>query len=165
MYLFSPLLDSSYSNYVPWFENNIKPLRRLQRLYHRQPVPVLAWSPMLIELFESCKDHLITSPLLQRYDSSKPTFLKTDWSAGGMGYILMQPDNSPESLAAILHLESTGECLFDCKRFGPRLMPVIFYSRTNLDHKKHYHSFVGEIACSRWVISRIRKYLWGTLFY
>ena len=158
-------LCSFYSNYVPWFESNIKPLRRLQRLYHCQPVPVLAWSPMLVELFESCKDHLITSPLLQRYDTSKPTFLKTDWSAGGMVYILMQPDNSPESLAAILHLESTGEFLFELKPSGPRLMPIIFNSRANLEHEKHYHSFVGDIACGRWAISRLRKYLWGILFY
>ena len=47
----------------------------------------------------------------------------------------MQPDNSPELLAAIFHLESTGECLFDCKRSGPRLMPTVFNSRTNLDHE------------------------------
>ena len=77
----------------------------------------------------------------------------------------MQPDNSPESLAAILHIESTGEYFFDCKRSDPRLMSVVFNSRTNLDHEKHYHYFIGEIACGRWTISRVRKYLWGTLFY
>ena len=76
-----------------------------------------------------------------------------------MGYILIQPDNSPESLAVIFHLESTGKCLFDCKRSGPRLMTVVFNSRTNLDHEKNYHSFVGEIACGRWAISLLSKYL------
>ena len=34
-----------YRNYVPWFESNIKPLCRLQRLYDRQSLPMLAWSP------------------------------------------------------------------------------------------------------------------------
>ena len=77
----------------------------------------------------------------------------------------MQPDNSPESLAALLYLESTGECIFDCKHSVPRLIPIIFNSRTNLDHEKDYHSFVGERACGRWAISRLHKYLWGTLFY
>ena len=81
-----------------------------------------------------------------------------------MVYILMQPDSSLESLAAIVHLEPTGECLFDCKRSVPCLMLVIFNSRTNLDHEKDYHSFFGEIACGRLVISRLRKYLWGTFF-
>ena len=33
---------SFYSNYVPWFESNIKPLRRLLRLYHRQILSLLA---------------------------------------------------------------------------------------------------------------------------
>ena len=57
--------------------------------------------------FCSCKYNLVTSPLLLRFDSSRPTFLKTDWSAGGMGYIIMQPDDSPDSLV------TTDEFLFD----------------------------------------------------
>ena len=64
-----------------------------------------------------------------------------------------------------MHLESTGECIFDCKRSDYRLMPIIFNSRTNLDHEEDYPSFVGEIACGRWAIYRLRKYLRGTLFY
>ena len=62
-------LSSFYNNYVPWFESNIKPLRRLQRLYHHQDLPLLAWSPRLINVFENCKINLVTSPLLLRYDS------------------------------------------------------------------------------------------------
>ena len=38
-------LYSFYNDYVPWFESNIKPLRRLQRLYYRQTLPLLAWFP------------------------------------------------------------------------------------------------------------------------
>ena len=77
----------------------------------------------------------------------------------------MQPDNSPESIAAIETLQSTGKCLFDQTLSSPRLMPVLFNSCSNLVLKIDYHSFVGEIACDRWEISRLRKYLWGTLFY
>ena len=44
---------------------------------------------------------LVISPLLLQYDSSKSAFLKTDWSAGGMGYILMQTNDSPQSVAAV----------------------------------------------------------------
>ena len=68
----------------------------------------------------------------------------------------MQLDNSPESIAAIETLQSTGQCLFDQILSGPRLMPVLFKSRSNLVHEKYYHSFVGEIACGRWSISRLR---------
>ena len=142
-------LCSFYNNYVPWFESNIKPLRRLQRLYHRQDLQLLAWSPQLINGFENCKKNLVTSPLLLRYDSSKPTFLKTDWSAGGMGYILMQPDNAPESIATIKYLESTGEYLFGLTLSDPHFMSVLFNSCSNFGHEKDYHSFVGDIACGR----------------
>ena len=158
-------LCSFYNNYVPWFESNIKPLRRLQRLYHRQALRLLTWSLQLINVFEKCKINLVTSPLLLRYDSSKPTFLKTDWSACGMGYIPIQPDNSPESIAAIEELQFTGEFIFDQTLSGPRLISVLFISRSNLVHEKDYHLFLGEITFGRCAISRFRKYLWGTLFY
>ena len=35
-------LCSFYSNYIPWFESNINPLRHLQRFNHRQSLPILA---------------------------------------------------------------------------------------------------------------------------
>ena len=82
-----------------------------------------------------------------------------------MGYILMQPENSPESIATIKLLESTGECLFYQNLSGPRLMLVLFNSHSNLDHEKYYHSCVGEIAYGRWAISHLCKYLWEALFY
>ena len=80
-------LCSFYNNHVPWFESNIMPFHLLQRLYHRQALPLLAWSPQLINVFENCNKNLFTSSLLIWYDSSKLTFIKTDWSTGGMGYI------------------------------------------------------------------------------
>ena len=96
-------LCSLYSRYCPWFETNIKPLRKLQRFFHRQPIPIMAWTTNLITLIDNCKYHLVSSPLLLRYDSSKSAFLKTDWSAGGMGYILIQADDSPQSLKLYRH--------------------------------------------------------------
>ena len=44
-------------------------------------------------------------------------------------------------------------------------MPILYNPGANLDHEKYYHSFVGDIVCDRWDISRLRKYLWGILFY
>ena len=61
----------------------------------------------------------------------------------------MQPDNSPKSIAAIEKLQSTCEYLFDQTLSGPRRIPVLFNSRSNLVHEKDYHSFVGEIICGR----------------
>ena len=76
----------------------------------------------------------------------------------------MQPDDSPDSLAAITHLAATGECLFDIPLDGSRLIPVLFGSRANLSHEHDYHSFVGDVACGRWSIATCRKYLWGAIF-
>ena len=117
-----------YSRCCPWFETNIIPLHKLQRTFHRQPIPILSWNPTLINLFNDYKNYLVTSPLLLRYDSSKPAFPKTDWSADGMGYILTQVDDLPQSVAAIQLLKDKGEYTFDLSLDGPRLRPVFFGS-------------------------------------
>ena len=82
-----------------------------------------------------------------------------------MGYILMQTDDSPDSLATIKHSAATGEYLFDMSLDGPRLRPILFGFRDNLYYELNYHSFVGEVACGWWSIAACRKYLWGVLFY
>ena len=123
------------------------------------------WAPILITLFENCKQYLVSSPLLLRYDSSKPAFLKTDWSAGGMGYLIMQADDSPQYIEAVQKLENTGDCAFDVSLDGPRLRPVFFGSRSNQPYEEHYHSFVGEVSYGRWAISCCNKYSWGNKFY
>ena len=85
-------LCNFYNCFSPWFEVSIKPLQILQRKYHRKVISLSLWTTELRELFHLCKTNLTTSPVLARFDSNKPTFLKTDWSAEGMEYILLQPD-------------------------------------------------------------------------
>ena len=99
-----------YSRYWSWFETNVKRLCKLQWEYYRQPIPILSWNLTLITLFHNWKNHLVTSPLLLRYDSTKPVFLKTNWSAGGMEYILMQADDTSQSVAIVQLLEHKDEC-------------------------------------------------------
>ena len=158
-------LCSFYSRYCPWFETNIKPLRKLQRCFHRQSIPIMAWTPFLITLFDSCKQHLVSFPLLLRYDSSKLVFLKTDWSTGGMGYILMQVDDFPQSIEAVQTLENTGDFIFNLSLDGPRFPTYFFGSRSNQSYEENYHYFVGEVACGRWAIICCRKYLRGKKLY
>jgi hypothetical protein len=90
-----------YNCYCHWFEVRIKPLRRLKRTHHRKPIPTDICTPPLINLWDKLKIGITSSPCLARFDSSKPCFLKTDWSARGMGWIFMQPDDSaiPAALA------------------------------------------------------------------
>ena len=114
----------------------------------------MGWTPSLVHLFCDCKSNLMTSPLLLRYDTSRQTFLKTDCSTGGMGYTLMQPDDSPNSLASITHLAVTGQCIFDVSLDGPRLLAVQFGSRYNMSYKRDwggcmwtmYHCYLSKIS-------------------
>ena len=48
-----------------------------------------------------------------------------------MRYILMQVDESPQSLAALTLLKDAGEYTFDLSLDGPRLHPLSFGSRSN----------------------------------
>ena len=156
---------SFYACFPPWFEINLKPLRLLQRLHHRKDIPEASWTHVLRTLFDKCKKGITSPPVFARYDSDKPVFLKTDWSAEGMGYILMQPDDSATSKDATIKLLETGVCDFDLTLKSPRLRPICFKIRSNRDYEEHYHSFVGEIACGCWAIAHLKKYLWGVLFY
>ena len=46
---------------------------------------MIAWTPDIVSRFEELKVTITSSPVLDRFDPLKPTFLKTDWSAEGMG--------------------------------------------------------------------------------
>ena len=136
-----------YVRYTPYLEERIKPFRRLIKEYFRQHIPIMVWTPDLLRLFDDIKLAITTSPVLARYDPSKPTFLKTDWSAEGMGWIIMQPADDLDSFAATKLLQNGGPCLFDVSTKGARILPIAFASRCCTDMEKRYHSFVGEAAC------------------
>jgi hypothetical protein len=117
------------------------------RRYSRTSIPSIEWTETRIALFDSMKEALTSSPVLAWFDSSTPVFLKTDWSASGMGFILMQPDGSEESLAAIVKLLEGEDNEFDTAMTGAWLRPVLFASQKYDDRETHYHSMAGEAAC------------------
>ena len=80
------------------FQVLVIPLRQLYLRYTRKPIPSTRWTSELLDLFEFLKVAITSSPVLARYDSSLPTFLKTDWSDVGIGFIIMQPTNDKMSL-------------------------------------------------------------------
>jgi len=91
----------------------------LYRKYLRKDIPFMAWSPQLVQLFQDIKTMITSSPLLARFKPAKPVFLKTDWSTSGMAWILMQPDDSPQSVAATKLLANEGINQFDEAMDGP----------------------------------------------
>ena len=158
-------LCNFYHKFVPWLEVNLTRLRKLMRQHYRKAIPSAAWTPELLTDLATLKTAITSSPCLARYDSSKPVFLKTDWSKFGMGFILMQPEATPLANKACTKLLRTGVCDFDTVLQGPRLRPVWFGSRPCKSNEQSFHSFVGEISAARWGIKKCRKYLWGTHFY
>ena len=94
----------------------------------------------MIQLFEDLKVGITSSPVLSRFDPSKPTILKTDWSARGISWILMQPAHDDDaSVKAIDTLKKTGEFLFDLDMEGPRLKPIKYVLRACTTSKKWFH--------------------------
>ncbi len=94
-------LVNFYHRFAPYLEIWLKPLRKLCKSYFRKPIPSTEWTPTkLVQLFADIKVSITSGPILARYDSEKPTFLKTDWSADGMAWILMQPADDEESKRA-----------------------------------------------------------------
>ena len=87
---------------------------------------------------------LISSPVLARFDPLNITFLKTDWSSEGMGWILMQPDDNDAFIAAANKLKSDGICDFDLALNGARLKPMSFGSRGCNKNERSCYSFTGE---------------------
>ena len=78
----------------------LKPLRKLLKTCYCKYIPLAVWTPDLISLFEELKGTIIPSSLLARFDPEKTPFLKTDWSAEGMGWVLIQSVNDVESTKA-----------------------------------------------------------------
>ena len=78
--------------------------------------------------------HGVTSyPVLNRFDTEKPTLLNTYWSSEGMGWILIQSATDKEYQHASKVLKDTGTCLFDLSPHGARLQPIAFVSRSCTD--------------------------------
>ena len=84
-------LVTFYHRFSPYHKMRLKILRKLLKLYYGKDIPVMAWSPRLIKLFQDLKQSVTSAPILARFGPDKPTLLITDWSAEGMGWILMQP--------------------------------------------------------------------------
>ena len=118
------------------------PLRILVRRYHRKPIPADEWTPTLRAIFDDLKTALVSDPLLHRYNSSLPTFIKTDWSKTAMSFILMQPDNSTAA-TAMLSAGDPSSVSFDTSLTSARLQPIFSASRRCTASEADYHSFMS----------------------
>ena len=158
-------LMNFYKGFSSIFELKANPLRALYTKHMYKRIPADEWTDELKNVFTSLKRDVTSSPVMARYDSSKPYFLKTDWSSRVMSFILMQPDNSAASVLALEELRATGVNKFDTAMDEPCLQPINAGCQLCTESESHHHSCIGEIGAGRWGISKNKTYLWGSLFY
>ncbi len=93
-----------YSRYIPYFEERIQHLRSI--IKNREFTSKIKPSDWIGKGDKECADIkeaiLLLKPLLRRVDKNKPIYLRTDFSAKGMGYVILQPGDDAESIAAML---------------------------------------------------------------
>jgi hypothetical protein len=63
-----------------------------------------------VKAFHYIRDYILSKPILQGANIKKRFYLKTDFSALGLGFALCQPDDSPESITAMTREDAEGEC-------------------------------------------------------
>ena len=85
-----------YHKYAPYLEIQLKPLWKMIKRFYRKPIPTVAWTLELSTLFKDLKVCIKSSPVISRFDLTKLTFLKTDWSSEETGWTLMQPADDDE---------------------------------------------------------------------
>ena len=54
----------------------MKPLLKFLKQFYRNPVPLMGWTPALVELFDELKKGVTSSLVLAIFDPNKPTFFK-----------------------------------------------------------------------------------------
>ncbi len=76
-------LCNFYAKYCPYFEVNLTPFCTLLKTGTQRDtkIPTEPWTTEFDTLFTKLKVDLTSFPVLARFDSTKPVFLKTDYSA------------------------------------------------------------------------------------
>jgi hypothetical protein len=154
-----------YLRWCPWFEMKIKPMRdsisehTLDHVFNSSEFGAGA-----IKAFHKIRDYILSKPILQQANIEKRFYLKTNFSALGLGFLLCQPDNSAESIAAMNREHAGGNCDFELCVSKMRLLPIAFGSRKTKGNEVHFHSHPGESLAASWGTTKNCHFLWGRPF-
>jgi hypothetical protein len=111
-------IHNYYRKFIEKFARKAAPLNRL--LQYNVP---WEWSEPCQEAFESLKVSMTEAPILRRPNMNLPFELYTDWSAVGLGAVLIQIDNNGEEFV------------------------IAYASQSNNRTKRNYSSYYGECLC------------------
>lgn len=127
-------LAGYYRRFIPNFSKITKPMTSLLK----KDVPFV-WGSDQQQAFDTCKNILTTTPLLQYPDFSKEFVLTTDASLHAIGAILSQ-----------------GEIGKD--------LPIAYASRTLNKAESNYSTIERELLAIVWAVKHFRPYLFGRKF-
>ena len=143
-----------YSQYVPQAELHMLNLRALTKLEYETVLGDL-YTPAHEAEQKFMLDALLADPCLMRYNCELRCYLRTDWSAIGMGFVLLQPADDTESRAAMRREIAGGPCKFMLLNAKCHLRPICFGSRKSRGRESKLHSHLGEGFCGDWVITKV----------
>jgi hypothetical protein len=132
-----------YSRFIPNFEVHISPLHKIMREEYTLPIGS-AWTSAANAAFEEMCQAILADPCLRQYDHRKLLVLRTNFSAGGFGYVACQPADDDVSLAAIHRCMRGDGFDFMTKTSSALLHPVAFGCRRTRGNETKLHSHLGE---------------------
>ena len=128
-----------YHKFIPHFTELGAPLTEtLKKGFPDQ----IIWTPECENAYSQLKEALVSKPVLQLPDLSKPFVLRTDASAIGIGAALLQEGKDDASV----------------------LKPVAYASKKLLQAERNYSTVERECLSLVWAVQKFQPYLYGVKF-
>ena len=152
-----------YSRFIPNFEIRVEALRTVTKQEYTEDVGP-HWTPEAQAAWEDLKGSILADPCIQRFDHRELIVLRTNFSAKGFGYVLLQPANDAAyANAAKDYLDGKG-FTFMTKGSKAILHPVCFGARRTRGNEIRLHSHLGEGFSGDYATNKCRSYVFGQRF-
>jgi hypothetical protein len=152
-----------YSRFIHHFKLCIAPLRNLTKHEFTNPLEPL-WTDTAHAAWDDMKNAIIDNPCLQQFGYRKSVVLRTDFSALGFGYVLLQPRNNDASIQALQDYWEGKGFSFMTKVLSATLHPICFRARKCRGNEVWLHSHLGKCFAGDYAINKMRHYLFGQRF-
>jgi hypothetical protein len=110
------------------------------------------------------KNTIINDPCLQQFNYCKLVVLRTDFSALGFGYVLLQPGNDDALIQVSQDYREGKGFSFMTKELLATLHPICFGARKCRGNKVWLHSRLGECFAGDYAINKLPHYVFGQRF-